>query len=321
MGNTNTNTSPSFTYTTPNTYNISLTASNTYGCTSIATHKYVLYPTPRAGFVGIPNPICENDYVQFQDTSRNSVYAHWFFGDGSSLYNDPSPAHTYKKAGLYSVTLVIEGINKVCVDSITKQAYIQVLPKPKADFSADALNTPAPEVDFNFLNNSTNASSYVWDFGDGSAPLATTEANTSHSFPSYGPYRVMLVAIRDNGCTDTIYQVVETNYLSSLYVPNALSPNAGGNQEVRIFRPKGIGIKTYHLQIFSTWGEKVFESTALDEHGTPTEAWDGTFKGELLPQDVYVWKVDAVFLDGRVWKGNSTDGKNFSKTGSVTLLR
>ncbi len=321
MGNTNTNTSPSFTYTTPNTYNISLTASNTYGCTSIATHKYVLYPTPRAGFVGIPNPICENDYVQFQDTSRNSVYAHWFFGDGSSLYNDPSPAHTYKKAGLYSVTLVIEGINKVCVDSITKQAYIQVLPKPKADFSADALNTPAPEVDFNFLNNSTNASSYVWDFGDGSAPLATTEANTSHSFPSYGPYRVMLVAIRDNGCTDTIYQVVETNYLSSLYVPNALSPNAGGNQEVRVFRPKGIGIKTYHLQIFSTWGEKVFESTALDEHGTPTEAWDGTFKGELLPQDVYVWKVDAVFLDGRVWKGNSTDGKNFSKTGSVTLLR
>ena len=38
--------------------------------------------------------------------------------------------------------------------------------------------------------------------------------------------------------------------------------------------------------IFNRWGEMIFESNKLGE------AWDGTYKGKLVPNGVYTWKVD-----------------------------
>jgi len=69
-------------------------------------------------------------------------------------------------------------------------------------------------------------------------------------------------------------------------------------------------------------------SNALDQHGSPKEFWDGTYqgndatkKGMLMPQDVYVWKAEAVFADENIWKGNTYDGVKFSNTGTISLLR
>jgi len=56
--------------------------------------------------------------------------------------------------------------------------------------------------------------------------------------------------------------------------------------------------------IFNRWGDMVFESFDQDK------GWDGYYNGEPAKQDVYVWKV----------AGKYSDGKNFVKTGDVTLL-
>jgi hypothetical protein len=55
--------------------------------------------------------------------------------------------------------------------------------------------------------------------------------------------------------------------------------------------------------------------------GQPGEGWDGTYQGQPLPQDVYIWKIRAIFLDGSDWRGmRNRDGKSYT-FGSVTLLR
>ena len=53
-------------------------------------------------------------------------------------------------------------------------------------------------------------------------------------------------------------------------------------------------MKEYHVEVFSTYGQLLWESSAL-ENGQPTEGWDGRWKGTLLPQDIYVWKIRAIF--------------------------
>ena len=80
-------------------------------------------------------------------------------------------------------------------------------------------------------------------------------------------------------------------------------------------------MKEYHAQIFSTYGQLLWESTAL-ENGQPSEGWDGKLKGTILPQDVYVWKIRAIFTDGKAWDGMK-DPKTGKKSvmGSVMLLR
>ena len=56
--------------------------------------------------------------------------------------------------------------------------------------------------------------------------------------------------------------------------------------------------------------------------GKPAEGWDGKKDGIDLPADVYVWKIEAQFLNGVYWPGQSRVGNEPPrKTGTVTLIR
>ncbi|MCB0626738.1 MAG: hypothetical protein KDC43_23175, partial [Saprospiraceae bacterium] len=83
---------------------------------------------------------------------------------------------------------------------------------------------------------------------------------------------------------------------------------------------KGVGLEEYHLQVFSSYGQLLWETTELID-GQPAEGWDGTYKGELLPQDTYVWKIFAIFQDGREWPGTVEQDGQFRKMGTVVLIR
>jgi gliding motility-associated-like protein len=70
-----------------------------------------------------------------------------------------------------------------------------------------------------------------------------------------------------------------------LYIPNAFTPNGDGINET--FVPKGDGIQTFKMLIYNRWGELLYETDDLQK------GWDGTFKGVLSQQDVYIYKVSA----------------------------
>ncbi|MCB0841516.1 MAG: PKD domain-containing protein, partial [Bacteroidetes bacterium] len=67
-----------------------------------------------------------------------------------------------------------------------------------------------------FINNSSGASSFIWDFGDGTV---VTGPNPTHAYNATGTYSVTLIASNAVGCSDT---VVQTNYIQVNPVPNAL---------------------------------------------------------------------------------------------------
>jgi gliding motility-associated-like protein len=70
-----------------------------------------------------------------------------------------------------------------------------------------------------------------------------------------------------------------------LYIPNAFTPNGDGINET--FAPKGDGIETFKMLIYNRWGELLYETEDLQK------GWDGTFRGALSQQDVYIYKVSA----------------------------
>ena len=85
-----------------------------------------------------------------------------------------------------------------------------------------------------------------------------------------------------------------------IYVPNAFSPNDDGTND--IFYAKGEGIKEFKMYIFDRWGNQVFFSDDI------SKGWDGRFlnkTGEMVLEDVYVWKIELKNYKGepRLLKG------------------
>lgn len=90
---------------------------------------------------------------------------------------------------------------------------------------------------------------------------------------------------------------------SSIFIPNAFSPNKDDKND--IFRARSENITNIHLLVYNRWGEKIFESFNL------SEGWDGTYKGQELPPDVYAYCIEAI----------CPGDKKYFKKGNVTLLK
>ena len=129
-----------------------------------------------------------------------------------------------------------------------------------------------------------------------------------------------MISTNEFGCSDTSNQIVLVEYFKGLHVPNALYP-AHPDFEVSHFVPKGVGLQSFHIWIYDAWGNKIWESTELDADGRPTGAWDGTFEGTPMPQDAYVWKVEAIFTDQTAWLGKEYPNGRYAASGTVTLIR
>ncbi len=129
--------------------------------------------------------------------------------------------------------------------------------------------------------------------------LSVTEGETFNWFPSLGlsctdcqnPIANPLettnysVTVRgSNGCTTVASVTIEVE--SPLYIPNAFTPdNDGLNDE---FKPVIKDVHDYCFQIFDGWGRQIYETKNIQE------AWNGTFRGEICQQDVYVYKITFV---------------------------
>lgn len=150
-------------------------------------------PAPIAAFQGSPNLGCIPMIVNFEDLSTGNPAAwDWQFPGGTPTSStDQFPIITYNSTGTFDVTLTVSNVGGSSTSVIPN--YITVLDEPTTAFTyteADAVVT--------FNNQSTGATQYLWDFGDGTT---STQVNPVHSYPGDGTYTVTLTATNDCGST------------------------------------------------------------------------------------------------------------------------
>jgi gliding motility-associated-like protein len=93
-----------------------------------------------------------------------------------------------------------------------------------------------------------------------------------------------------------------------IFVPNIFTPNDDGfNDFFHPFIESPWPTRTYYFQIFTRWGELVFESS------NPSEAWNGTINGLLSNQEVFIWQLE--------YEPESDMSQGFLKTGDVLVMR
>jgi PKD repeat protein len=193
-GQSSTSTSPTYTYPVQGNYQVTLRAINSCDST---TYKMQLNinALPKASFTASTNDYCTPANVQFTNTSSNNTVSYkWLFTSGSpAVSTEASPSVIYNTPGVYDVMLIVSNSNGN--DTIRRTNYIHVNGAPTIRFD---ITRPANSTIVTFINRTLGASSYKWDFGDGTE---SEEATPQHVYRSTGVFVVCLTAFNACGIT------------------------------------------------------------------------------------------------------------------------
>ena len=222
-----------------------------------------------------------------------------------SLQQVPGDSLTYifPVSGFYAVSLNAFSSLTGCTDVVTKDRFIHVYPLPVPGYSQNYKVATLDHPEITFSNETTGALSYFWDFGDGTT---SEEINPKHKYTAIGEYDVIMQAVTDFGCVDTIGSRVKI-VPYSFYMANAFRPDSD-IPENRVFVPipKGVDPANYKFDVFNRVGSTVFESR------NPEAGWDGNLSnGSKAESGVYVWII----------KYTDIQGFDHLQKGSVMLVR
>jgi gliding motility-associated-like protein len=299
----------SHTYQASGQYTILLTVNNEH-CSDQTSRNILIRPMLPQIEYGDPANGCPPLTVSFYNNTLDATSFLWEFGDGM-MSQETSPTHTYNVSGTYVVKLTASGSGGI---SVSDDIQIVVHDKPLALFEVVPKVIYIPGEKPRFINRSVGATLYEWDFGDGTQSDAFSP---DHQFDAPGIYNISLRATNNEGCEDlfSLREAIKVEQGGELNFPNAFTPNPGGQSGGRyefgdprnhVFYPfTQKGIVEYRLQIFTRWGELLFESNDVEI------GWDGYHKGRLAAQGVYIWRV----------RYKTADGKVNVRAGDVTLIR
>ncbi len=268
------------------------------GCSSVDTLGVTVFVNDTATGQLVPvMDTCQGIVQYFALTTDIGVSFGWDFNSDGIIDKTTTTTTTtyiYPSAGTYDLTVTITTAQG-CVSIITQPNWVTVHPNPIADFTT---NPNPPEVTllnptFNFIDQSFGADFWYWTFGDLTSD--SINQNPTHTYQDTGYYNVVLLVTNIYGCTDMTSKVVRVRPDFFFVAPNTFTPNGDGVND--IFFPGtmlGASVKNYNFFIFDRWGEVIFEGHDL------RDGWDGTYKGKLVQNGVYVWTIEVTDLENTV---------------------
>lgn len=241
--------------------------------------------------MGPDSAFCTGTYYTFTGLGGGNIPLYWSFVPGDTIKNLDTLLYAWGQPGVYDVTLgpVFSGCGVPTIK------HVAVYSSPNVYLGADTSICPGSTVipltaagSIVFTNTQ-----WLWNTGETTPNIFVTEPGT------------YFVTVTGDGCTaaDTI-NIANDCYIN---VPNVFTPNADGVNDY--FFPRSVlarGLLKFSMSIYNRWGEEIFKTTSTDGMG-----WDGKFNDIPQPAGVFVYVIDASFVDGQ----------KYHKQGNVTLLR
>jgi gliding motility-associated-like protein len=303
-------------YAAVGSYTVQLLTVSNFGCPDSTTKISIVNPKPVVNYTAVDTTGCEPLCVSFQNSSSVSPGANvqwqWNVGDGSPVINSQSFDHCYINdsvfaTNFFNVTLTVTS-DSGCVSTLSKNNFITVYPNPIASFTVQPETTTIIDPVISITDLSVGAVNWIWDFGDGSAPLTTSLPPSSpvpHIYSDTGTYVITLITSTQYNCLDTASEAINIESDFVFYIPNAFSPDGDGINDT--FIGKGVFIKEFEMTIFDRWGNLIYKTTDINK------PWDGKANrgNEIAQGDVYIYVV----------KITDIKDKSHSYKGVVTLVK
>ena len=264
--------SPSHYYTYEGIFNLRLIAYN--DCRPDTMTRIIgVCESPEADF----DYTCSQMKITFQNLSVHYDSCVWDFGDGSgSVLREPE--HIFPAEGNYNVTLMVM---RYCVDdTLTDEQMKQIVfpCSPMAIFSYE-IN----EMEVTFKNNSTNATSFSWDFGDG---ITSEEMEPIHTYEEVGDYEVQLIAKNDHG-SDTAQSLINVTLVPGLTGDHSIIVYPNPVRNVLTVKIMGHSGEAHRLELYNSYGQCIKNKIIRVENAMTIESFDMSIE----PAGCYYLKI------------------------------
>ena len=209
--------------------------------------------------------------------------------------------------------------------SVSDSVEVLLTAPPLANFSVVAPLSNCQPAEFSFVNNSLNATSYNWTFGDGNGSAGNNPSHT-YSNQTFGTYTVQLIAFVDPLCaSDTTLTInldvcacidptaLNFNALANVddgsciypfpevFAPNVFTPNSDAENPTYFL--SGKNLVSLELTILNRWGAVVFSKSSSDLINN-NPAWDGKINGDLATDGIYFYIYKATGITNQVVEGH-----------------
>ena len=209
--------------------------------------------------------------------------------------------------------------------SVSDSVEVLLTAPPLANFSVVTPLSNCQPAAFSFVNNSLNATSYNWTFGDGNGSAGNNPSHT-YSNQTFGTYTVQLIAFVDPLCaSDTTLTInldvcacidptaLNFNALANVddgsciypfpevFAPNVFTPNSDAENPTYFL--SGKNLVSLELTILNRWGAIVFSKSSSDlVNNNPT--WDGKINGDLATDGIYFYIYKATGITNQIVEGH-----------------
>ena len=198
----------SHTYNDFGNFTTTVTASSPEGCTATATvvtnitrNPISGYVTPVRGCIPTQTTLVSIPYIAPGDAIQ-SVY--WDYGDGSTATTTtPYSIHSYNSTQPITTASVTVTTVQGCISTFNFPSFAYGSPPTQMQVqTATGATTFCASEPVEFMGTATSASQYVWNFGDGSAPITTSLTEVTHNYTDLGTFTVTVTPSM-NGCAGT----------------------------------------------------------------------------------------------------------------------
>lgn len=267
-GNTSTQANPTHTYAASGSYTVTLIAGNGTCPTASSTQSISASTSPVASFTSSSTAGCAPYAASFTSTSANNPTSYlWQFPGGQpSTSTLSNPSVQYLLPGSYDVTLITSNLSGS--DTLTLVNYIEVNTVPNISFVSSN-----NEMTFNFNNTGSGATSYAWDFGDGTT---SNQENPVHTYTTEGNYTVNFSAANACGNVNTS-QNVQAFFIPTASANNTTTANICKGNTVT-FEDQSGGNITQRLWLF----EGGSPATSTQDQVVVTYALPGEYNVSLI---------------------------------------
>lgn len=264
------------------------------GCSSDTAFATIplINANPVASFTITGDTLCERKPITLTSTVTGVSNWNWNLGNGNSAAVPPF-THSYNTANTYTISLVVS--TSAGCGSLPATQTITINPTPAINAGPDKFIRLGTSTTLDATINNPANYNFLWT---PSLYLSATDILNPVSAPDNLITYTILAIDKLNNCTATD-QVVVTP-VSDIYIPTAFTPNNDGKNDQWVIP----GLALYpeaRVSVFNRAGQLIY-----DTKGYTSNPWNGTYKGVVQPNEVYVYLVQLNDERKQIFKGTVT---------------